>query len=125
MSKIIINSRISSKNENETLNGIKAVKKDGKISYIKDNIKVNIIILDNKVYLERENKDMKINLEFEEDKSLITKYLVKDLNLNIKLETKTKELIIKKDSIKIMYDLFMNDDFSDSFTYDLEWSDMK
>lgn len=125
MSIVIINSSVLSKYEKEVLNGIKAVFKNGKISYVNSDTMVSVTVLPNKVLLERDNKGMKIKLEFEKNKSLITIYLIKDLNLEIKLETKTKELIIEEDHIFIMYDLFMNDEFSDSFIYELEWSDLR
>lgn len=124
MSKIIINSRISSNDDEETLNSVKAIKKDNKITYNVNDVKVGIIICSNKVFLERENKDMKLNLEFEKDKVLKTNYVIKDLGIKIKVETKTKELIIMNNSIKIKYELFMNREFSDYFTYELEWSDL-
>lgn len=124
MSKIIINSRISSNDDEETLNSVKAIKKDNKITYNVNDVKVGIIICSNKVFLERENKDMKLNLEFEKDKVLKTNYVIKDLGIKIKVETKTKELIIMNNSIKIKYELFMNGEFSDYFTYELEWSDL-
>ena len=68
---------------------------------------------------------MKLNLEFQLNKTLKTNYFLKDLNLEFIVETKTKILDIKNESIKIEYDLFINDEFSDSFTYILEWRDLK
>lgn len=124
MSKIIINSRISSNDDEETLNSVKAIKKDNKITYNVNDVKFGIVICSNKVFLERENKDMKLNLGFEKDKVLKTNYVIKDLGIKIKVETKTKELIIMNNSIKIKYELFMNGEFSDYFTYELEWSDL-
>lgn len=124
MSKIIVNSEVYSENENETITNKKAILKDGVITYTANNVLVCVSILSNKVILERKNKDMELCLEFEKDKSLVTKYVIIDVGIKIKVETKTKELIIKNNSIYIKYDLFMNDEFSDSFTYKLEWSDL-
>ena len=124
MSKIMINGNIFSSNDKEYIKDIKAIKKDNTITYSKDGIKVKIQLLDNKVLLERENDNMKLNLEFEENKKLVSKYVIKDLNLNIKIETKTNRLIIDKNIIKAQYDLFMNGEFSDNFIFELEWSEL-
>ena len=124
MSKIMINGNVFSSNDKEYIKDIKAIKKDNTISYSKDGIKVKIQLLDNKVLLERENDNMKLNLEFEESKKLVSKYVIKDLNLNIKIETKTNRLIIDKNIIKAQYDLFMNGEFSDNFIFELEWSEL-
>ena len=124
MSKIMINGNIFSSNDKEYIKDIKAIKKDNTITYSKDGIKVKIQLLDNKVLLERENDNMKLNLEFEENKKLVSKYVIKDLSLNIKIETKTNRLIIDKNMIKAQYDLFMNGEFSDNFIFELEWSEL-
>ena len=124
MSKIMINGNVFSSNDKEYIKDIKAIKKDNTITYSKDGIKVKIQLLDNKVLLERENDNMKLNLEFEENKKLVSKYVIKDLNLNIKIETKTNRLIIDKNMIKAQYDLFMNGEFSDNFIFELEWSEL-
>lgn len=124
MSKIMINGNVFSSNDKEYIKDIKAIKNDNTITYSKDGIKVKIQLLDNKVLLERENDNMKLNLEFEESKKLVSKYVIKDLNLNIKIETKTNRLIIDKNIIKAQYDLFMNGEFSDNFIFELEWSEL-
>lgn len=124
MSKIMINGNVFSSNDKEYIKDIKAIKKDNTITYSKDGTKVKIQLLDNKVLLERENDNMKLNLEFEESKKLVSKYVIKDLNLNIKIETKTNRLIIDKNMIKAQYDLFMNGEFSDNFIFELEWSEL-
>lgn len=125
MSKVIINSKVYSSNEKETLKEVKGILKDNKISYFYDEVMVNINILKDKVFLQRESKNIKLNLEFQLNKALKTNYFLKDLNLEFIVETKTKILDIKNESIKIEYDLFINDEFSDSFTYILEWRDLK
>lgn len=125
MSKIIINGTVFSKNESERLTDVKAILKDGKINYKYNGVNVCVILLNDKVVLTRENDDMKLHLEFEENKRLITTYVIKKLGINIKVETKTKELCINNNGFSIKYDLFMNGEFSDTFDYNLEWSELK
>lgn len=124
MSKIIINERISSSNGEENINNKKAILKDNKISYDRNGFIMNIKFEDEKLFITRENKDIKIDLEFKKNQSLITKYLIKDINAIIKLETITKELFILDNKIYIKYDLYMNEEFSDNFIFELEWRDI-
>lgn len=124
MSKIIVNHNIKSTLENEEIKNKKGILKDNTITYNYAGIMISVKIFKNKVFLERENEDVKICLEFEENKSIVTKYVIKDMKLEIKLESKTKKLIINDHNIEVEYDLFMNGEFSDSFKYELEWSDL-
>ena len=124
MSKIIINERINSSNGEENINNKQAILKDNKISYDRNGFIMNIIYEDEKIFITRENNDVKIDLEFKKDQSLITKYHIKDINTIIKLETITKELSILDNRIYIKYDLYMNEEFSDSFEFELEWRDL-
>ena len=121
MSKIIVNHEVISSEDKSLLNEIKALKKDNEITYFDNDVKVSLKVLNNRILLTRENDKFKIDLEFEENKNLVTDYVIKDLGLKVKLETKTKKIVIKDESIYVSYDLFMNDSFSDSFTYKLEW----
>ena len=124
MSKIIVNHAVISSEDKSLLNEIKALKKDDEITYFDNDVKVSLKVLNNRILLTRENDEFKINLEFEENKNLVTDYVIKDLGLKVKLETKTKKVVIKDESIYVSYDLFMNGSFSDSFTYKLEWRDL-
>lgn len=124
MSKIIVNYEVISSEDKSLLNEIKALKKDDEITYFDKDVKVSLKVLNNRILLTRENDEFKINLEFEENKNLVTDYVIKDLGLKVKLETKTKKVVIKDESIYVSYDLFMNGSFSDSFTYKLEWRDL-
>ena len=124
MSKIIVNHNIKSTLEKKEIKNKKGILKDNTITYNYAGIMISVKIFKNKVFLERENEDVKICLEFEENKSIVTKYVIKDMKLEIKLESKTKKLIINDHNIEVEYDLFMNGEFSDSFKYEVEWSDL-
>ena len=119
MSKIIVNHNIKSTSSLEVVKDKKGILKDNIITYNHDGAMIKLKLLENKIFFERENKDVKIYLEFEK-----TKYIIKDLKIEIKLETKTKNIIINDNNLMIEYDLFMNGEFSDSFKYELEWSDL-
>lgn len=124
MSKIIINEQINSSNGKENINNKKAILKDNKISYERNGFIMKIIIDDEKIYVIRENNNVKINLEFKKDQSLTTKYIIKDMNTSVDLKTVTKKLSIQDNRICIKYDLYMNDKFSDNFEFKLEWRNL-
>ncbi len=124
MSKIIVNHNIKSTSSLEVVKDKKGILKDNIITYNHNGVMIKLKLLENKIFFERENKDVKIYLEFEKNKSIITKYVIKDMGIEIKLESKTKNLIINHNKIMVEYDLFMNGEFSDSFKYEVEWSDL-
>lgn len=124
MSKIIVNHNIKSTSSLEVVKDKKGILKDNIITYNHNGVMIRLKLLENKIFFERENKDVKIYLEFEKNKSKITKYVIKDMGIEIKLESKTKNLIINDNKIMVEYDLFMNGEFSDSFKYEVEWSDL-
>lgn len=124
MSKIIVNHNIKSTSSLEVVKDKKGILKDNIITYNHNGAMIKLKLLENKIFFERENNDVKIYLEFEKNKSIITKYVIKDMGIEIKLESKTKNLIINDNKIMVEYDLFMNGEFSDSFKYEVEWSDL-
>ncbi len=124
MSKIIVNHNIKSTSSLEVVKDKKGILKDNIITYNHNGVMIRLKLLENKIFFERENNDVKIYLEFEKNKSIITKYVIKDMGIEIKLESKTKNLIINDNKIMVEYDLFMNGEFSDSFKYEVEWSDL-
>lgn len=125
MSKIVINSNVVSKGEKERLTNIKAILKDGKINYKNNGVNVIITLLNKKIILVRKNDNMKLTLEFEKDKTLVTKYVIKELGIKVKVETKTKKLLINNNGFEIEYELYMNGEFSDTFNFKMEWSELK
>lgn len=125
MSKVTLNGKIFSNEKKEYLNNIKAIKNDNIIVYNKDNTKTTIKLLSNKVLIERENDALKLNLEFEENKSIVSNYLIKEFGMIIKVKTKTNKLIVNESNFKVEYDLFMDDNYSDNFVFELDWRDLK
>lgn len=124
MSKIKINSKIFGKESEEYKISVNGIKKDNIITYKDDNALVNIELSDAAISIKRENNEMTQTLKFEEKKENKTNYFIKEFNMDITLITKTKKLLIEKNSIKIEYELYMNEEYSDTFTYTLEWSDL-
>lgn len=115
--KINIKTTIKNKEEIKTFKG-KAVKNNNQITYKEENTLTKIKI-DDTITIERKNEYL-ITLNLKKGIKLKGKYITKYGNL--KLETYTKEIIKKENSLKIIYDLIINDEYIDTFTYYCEYS---
>ena len=124
MPKILINSSIKSKNDYEVLKDYKAILKDDKITYKTGGMNISILIKKDSIILERENEEIKITLEFKDNKKTNNFYYIKKLNLRLNTEVDTKKIVINDNSISVKYDLYINNCFSDTFYYNLEWRDI-
>ena len=124
MSKIKIYSKISSKtNEDEIYDGI-AIRKDNNIFYNKNKCNISVLIEDKKVILKRENNEIKLNMTFELNKQGGGEYFLKEYSSYLTITTLTKKLEIKDNSLEIEYDLYIDNEFSDTFFYIMKWSDI-
>lgn len=124
MSKIKIYSKISSKtNEDEIYDGI-AIRKDNNVLYNKNKCNISILIEDKKVILKRENNEIKLNMTFELNKKVGGEYFLKEYSSYLTITTLTKKLEIKDNSLEIEYDLYIDNEFSDTFFYIMKWSDI-
>ena len=117
MSKIKIKAVLKSKNSVHEFIG-KGIKTNNIITY-NDNNTLTKIVLNNIVSLERKN-DQYIKLNFEKNKKLQGVYEINEGKFDLKIET--KELIIKEGSIKIKYNLIINNEFIDTFYFSLQYT---
>lgn len=124
MAKVIIKYKISSKNEKELKGEVNGIKNNNIITYKDDDSLVNILLEKNVISIKRENEKMHLTLKFEENKSNITNYYIKDLGFNFDVDARTKKLLIEENKISVSYELYINDEYSDTFNYTLEWSDL-
>lgn len=107
MSKINLKARLVSDDEKLDIEVI-GIKSKNKIVYKENDITVTILLLNNKIKMNRVCSEYKINLIFEKDKSTISTYNVFDISKKFDLETKTQKLIITDDRIEINYELEQN-----------------
>ena len=121
MSKIKIKWSINSVNSKSNKNYTNGIINNNMITYKDNTCLVNLFIENNIVKLRRECDEFNQELIFELDNNHMSSYYIKDMNLEVKLETLTNKLNIKDNKISIEYDLYMNDEFSDTFRYIIEW----
>ena len=117
LSKIRINAHLKSKDDNLTYNGY-GIKNKNIIMYTNKNIMTKIII-DDVITLERK-KDYLLKINLKEGINLEGEYITN--YGTIKLETYAKEITRENNTLKLTYDLIINDEFIDTFTYNLEYS---
>lgn len=122
MSKVNIKSIIKSKNNKDYLIETIAIKKDNLISYKDNDIITTINILKDNIIITRNNNNIEIELVFKNNESIIGKYTLKELNKSIDIKTYTKSLIIENNNLLIEYDLYLNNEYNDTFIYNIEWS---
>ena len=117
MGKINLKANLISEEENLNIE-TSGIKTNNKIVYKENNITVTILIFNNKIEMNRTCNEYKINLIFEKDKITTSKYNVFGMPKEFLLETKTNELLIEKNEIKINYNLEGN-----NFNYHLVMED--
>ena len=117
MGKINVKAKLVSEDENFNIE-VSGIKTKNKIVYKENNITVTILILNNKIEMNRTCNEYKINLIFEKDKKTISNYQVFGMPKTFDLETNTKKLIINDKNIELDYELEGN-----KFKYVLEWEE--
>ncbi|MBR6689912.1 MAG: DUF1934 domain-containing protein [Bacilli bacterium] len=115
MGKINLKAKLISEEENLNIE-ISGIKTNNKIVYKENDITVTILILNNRIEMNRTCNEYKINLIFEENKKTISSYQVFGMPKTFDLETNTKKLLIKDNEIDLNYNLEGND-----FKYSLVW----
>ena len=115
MGKINLKAKLLSKEDNMNIE-VSGIKANNKIVYKENSITVTVLILNNKIEMNRTCNEYKINLVFEKDKKTISTYQVFGMPKIFDLETKTKKLIINDNNLELNYNLEGND-----FKYSLEW----
>ena len=118
MGKINLIAKLISDEENLDIK-TSGIKTNNKIVYKENNITVTILLLNNRIEMNRTCNEYKINLIFEKDKKTISTYQVFGMPKTFDLETNTKKLIINDKVIELDYELEGN-----SFSYLLEMEDL-
>ena len=117
MSKITIISTLKSKNEKHIFKG-KGLKREKNIIYNDKEIIKNIK-LTTPITIERKGEHILI-INLKEGIKLQGKY---QTNYgSFKVETYTKKIIETQFTLKIIYDLIINDEYIDTFEYNFEYS---
>ena len=123
MSKILVNSILKTDECNHPIinNNINGICHDNKIIYNDGNIKVTLLLEDNKIEMKRQTKEYTINMLFDTKSETNGEYDILDLNITMDLKVQTKKLEINNNNIIIIYSLKINDEFIGNYDFKLEY----
>lgn len=120
MKKVYIDYKIKNNDEilkKENLEAVYKVNEYLKIKDIDENI--NISFNNGNIVMERDNNESNLLFNFVLDKETESKYFIKNLNFYIDTKIKTNHLQIDDDRIIIEYDLWLSDEYSGNFKYEI------
>lgn len=117
MSKVFLNAKLVSDDDNLNIE-IYGIKTDNKIVYKENNITVTILILNNKIEMNRVCNEYEIKLIFEKGKNTESNYSLFGTSKIFKLNTYTQLLEIEDNKLNINYNLEGN-----NYSYCLKWRD--
>ena len=120
MKKVYIDYKIKNNDEilkRENLEAVYKVNEYLKIKDIDENI--NISFDNGNIIMDRDNNESNLLFNFVLDKETESKYFIKNLNFYIDTKVKTNHLQIDDDRIIIEYDLWLSDEYSGNFKYEI------
>lgn len=120
MKKVYIDYKIKNNNEIVKKENLEAVYKVNEYLKIKDiDGNINISFDNGNIIMERDNNESNLLFNFVLDKETESKYFIKNLNFYIDTKVKTNHLQIDDDRIIIEYDLWLSDEYSGNFKYEI------
>ena len=120
MKKVYIDYKIKNNDEILKKENLEAVYKVNEYLKIKDiDGNINISFNNGNIIMERDNNESNLLFNFVLDKETESKYFIKNLNFYIDTKVKTNHLQIDDDRIIIEYDLWLSDEYSGNFKYEI------
>ena len=120
MKKVYIDYKIKNNDEILKKENLEAVYKVNEYLKIKDKDEnINISSNNGDIIMERDNNESNLLFNFVLDKETESKYFIKNLNFYIDTKVKTNHLQIDDDRIIIEYDLWLSDEYSGNFKYEI------
>lgn len=117
--KCLVEYKIYNNEEKILKNNIKAVYNDNKLSFRDDNDSIKISINTDNIIMTKENLTSTITFNFIKDKKTEGKYFIKLLNSYVNMTIYTKVLEISTYRIYIEYEIWLEEEYSGIFKYEL------
>ncbi len=115
-----INLKLQNNDEIILKKNIEANKKNNILSFKYDNDSIEIKINKDNIVMKKENNESILSFNFIKNKKTESKYFIKELNFYIDTDILTKEISIKDNKIYIEYDLWLQDEYSGDFKYEID-----
>lgn len=122
MSKIKIKTSLKNQ-ETQIEKTLKGIKNKNKITFLEENIRVNIYLENNLITMIRKTEEYQLTLKFQKFLTIEGKYDIKDIG-RLDVKTKTLDLIIKENKLYIKYILYINHENLGYNTYKLEYEEI-
>ena len=120
MKKVYIDYKIKNNDEILKKENLEAVYKVNEYLKIKDKDEnINISFNNGNIIMDRDNNESNLLFNFVLDKETESNYFIKNLNFYIDTKVKTNHLQIDDDRIIIEYDLWLSDEYSGNFKYEI------
>ena len=120
MKKVYIDYKIKNNDEILKKENLEAVYKVNEyLKIIDKDENINISFNNGNIIMERDNNESNLLFNFVLDKETESKYFIKNLNFYIDTKVKTNHLQIDDDRIIIEYDLWLSDEYSGNFKYEI------
>ena len=120
MKKVYIDYKIKNNDEILKKENLEAVYKVNEYLKIKDTDEnINISFNNGNIIMERDSNESNIIFNFVLNEETESKYFIKNLNFYIDTKIKTNHLQIEEDKIIIEYDLWLSDEYSGNFKYEI------
>lgn len=120
MTNLFIDTRLISNSENYHVNS-DGILNEGIITYNEDLVNVSVDIKDDVVTLIRSHPEYEIKLRFSAKEKRRGRYLLKNVNREIKIDTITKKIINEKGKIEIVYNLLLDNQDLGEYRYTLNY----
>lgn len=118
MSNVKIDFKIKNNDDEFVYRNIKGFKDKNSLNFEHEGNKFNFD-LDNSI-LKKENNESILILNFKKDKKTDSNYYIKEIDLYIDTKVLTKSLIIDNNSVKIEYELWLNDEYTGKYLYEMK-----
>lgn len=120
----LVDFNIQNNEEQFSKNNIEARYKDNELSFKYDNESIKIKINKDNIIIQKENSESLLTFNFIENKKENCEYLIKELNFYLDMKVLTNKLLIKENSIYIEYELWIQDEYSGKFIYEINIKEM-
>lgn len=117
--KCFIDYKIQNNEENIQKENIKTIYNDNKLSYKDDKDSIKLTINTDNIVMVKDNLTSTITFNFKQGKKEESQYFIKLLNSYINMTVNTRILEISTYRIYIEYEIWLEDEYSGIFKYEL------
>lgn len=118
MKNVKLDFKIKNNDDEFIYEDIKGIIKENILNFEHDGDKFEFDFNNN--ILQKENSESSLILNFVENKKADSKYYIKELDLYIDTKVLTNSLITDNNSVKIEYELWLNDEYTGNYIYELK-----